>query len=219
MAAVDSRRRHLVLGAALGAGALLVPWRGASALAPTVRMFPGPFYPDTIPLDHDNDLARVDGAGGTAQGDIADLTGRVLDASGRALSDVRVEIWQCDATGRYHHVGGNERSLDPNFQGYGVATTNAQGAYRFRTIRPVPYTGRTPHIHFKLSGNGIDGLVTQMFVRDEPQNARDWIWNDLDPALRDAVTVRFTPSPTADTTFAAHFDIVLATDGRFDRES
>ena len=214
MDAVDSRRRHLLLGATLGAGALLSPWRGAAALAPTVRMYPGPFYPDEIPLDHDADLVRVDGAGASAKGDVADLTGRVLDERGRALAGVRVEIWQCDANGRYHHVGGSERALDPNFQGYGVATTDAKGAYRFRTIRPVPYTGRTPHIHFKLSGEGIDGLVTQMFVRDEPQNARDWIWNDLDAKLREAVTVPFVATEGGGAKYTAHFDIVLAADGR-----
>ncbi len=213
MDAIALRRRHLLLGSALGAGALLAPFRGAGALEPTQRMMAGPFYPDEIPLDHDNDLAHVGKSGATARGEIAELTGRVVDVSGRALSDVRVEIWQCDATGHYHHVG-RESGLDPNFQGYGVATTRADGAYRFRTIKPVRYSGRTPHIHFKLSGQGIDGLTTQMFVAGDPNNADDGIYNSLDPERRAALTVAFRRDARDGAAYAAHFEIVLASDGR-----
>ena len=210
MDAIDARRRHLVLGAGLGAGALLLPWRAATAALPTAGMTEGPFYPVEIPLDHDSDLVRVAGRETPARGEVADLAGRVLDARGRALAGVRVEIWQCDANGRYHHPGdAREVAQDDDFQGFGVATTDAEGRYRFRTIRPVAYPGRTPHIHFRLGGAGIDRLTTQLFVADDPGNATDRIYNRLEPALRETVTVAFVPVAREDAAWSARFDIVL----------
>ncbi|HVF33713.1 MAG TPA: protocatechuate 3,4-dioxygenase [Candidatus Saccharimonadia bacterium] len=208
MNAVDRRRRHFVLGSALGAGALLLPWRGASAAARTAAFTEGPFYPAEIPLDHDNDLVRVEGGTESAIGDVADVWGRVLDERGRAFAGVRVEIWQCDANGRYHHPrDSNEAPLDRAFQGYGAATTNADGAYRFRTIRPVAYPGRTPHIHFRLAGAGVQPLTTQLFVADDPGNAADGLYRSLEPALRETVTVPFVRERAG---YSARFDLVLA---------
>ena len=212
MPTVDRRRRHFLLGAALGGGTLLLPWRGASAAARTAALTEGPFYPDEIPLDHDNDLVRVAGGTKSAIGDVADVSGRVLDQHGRALAGVRVEIWQCDANGRYHHPRDSyEAPLDRAFQGYGAATTNADGAYRFRTIRPVAYPGRTPHIHFRLAGAGIEPLTTQLFVADDPGNAADGLYRSLEPALRETVTVPFVRKSTG---YSARFDLVLAVTAR-----
>src|SRR6185437_4802826 len=124
-----------------------VPARGAwAAFAATPRQTAGPFYPRTLPLDSDNDLARVTGHAQDAAGTITHISGRILDLDGEPVADAKVEIWQCDSHGRYHHVYDHNRApLDPDFQGYGVAVSARDGGYRFRTIRPVPYPGRTPH--------------------------------------------------------------------------
>lgn len=210
-----TRRRLLAAGAGLAAagtaGASL-----AGRLLRTLAQTEGPFYPDRLPLDTDNDLLRLDGRGATARGEPTEVTGRVLDTDGRPLPGVRVEIWQCDALGYYHHVkeysGG-----DPNFQGYGRTVAAEDGGYRFRTIKPVPYRPRTPHIHFKLSGRGIDGLTTQLYVAGHPLNAEDFIYGRLPAAAREWVTVPFRAvegRPGVAT--AARFDIVLGrtpTDG------
>jgi len=145
--------------------------------APTPRMTEGPFYPNTFPKDMDADLTRVDGRAGVAQGTLLDVSGRVVDRSGAPRAGARVEIWQCDAQGQYHHVGGPEG--DENFQGFGFVNTDAEGRYAFRTIKPVPYPGRTPHIHFNVVENGKRRLTSQMFVEGEAQNERDGLYRYL----------------------------------------
>ena len=211
----DRLRRRFAFGAFAGAAALAVPAvLRAEALLRSVRMMPGPFYPDEIPLEHDNDLVQFGGA--RAGGTWLDLSGRILDETGRALERARVEIWQCDVNRRYHHVddgGGAER--DPGFQGYGEFTTAADGRYRFRTIRPVPYGWRTAHIHFRVSGPGFERFTTQMFVADEPRNAEDGPYRSIsDPAMRAAVTIPLESTGTFDSPLRGRFDIVLAADGR-----
>jgi len=195
-------------GAAL-AGAPLRAGAQSAARTPTPRQTEGPFYPDRLPADDDNDLVRVKGRSGIARGEILLLAGAVTDPAGRPLGGVRVEIWQCDAGGRYHHSrDASSAAPDPDFQGWGQVVTAADGEYRFRTIRPVPYPGRTPHIHFKCSGAGVPGLVTQMYVEGEPGNARDGLYNSLDASGRAAVTVRLDRSPDGKA-LAGRFEIVL----------
>jgi protocatechuate 3,4-dioxygenase beta subunit len=212
----DDPDRRLVLRAlaALSATGLLWPAGAARALGllPTPRQSLGPFYPSDIPLDADNDLVRVAGRTGVARGQVTDLVGRVLDEGGGPVSGARVEIWQCDANGRYHHPRDRgEAPLDPDFQGYGTLTTGADGAYRFRTIRPVPYPGRAPHIHFAVTAPGARPLITQMYVRGAPENASDFLLNGIgDPALRESLLVAFEPVSSPDASLAARFDIVLA---------
>ena len=121
------------------------------------------------------------------------VEGRVTDTAGVPLAGGVVEIWQCDAAGHYHHPGDGGRAA-PDFQGFGRVTLGRDGRYRFRTIRPAPYTGRTPHIHFKVRLGPRDLLTTQMYVEGEPGNARDFLWSRLSPAGRAALTVPFTPS-------------------------
>lgn len=211
-AVIHGRRRILTGMAALaGIGGALRPASLAAALLPTPAQTTGPFYPLTLPLDSDNDLVRVAGHARTAGGIVAHVGGRVFDRNGQPVRGARVEIWQCDANGRYHHPGDNNPAPeDDDFQGYGQTATAADGGYRFRTIRPVPYPGRTAHIHFKISGQGIDGLVTQMYVAGEPRNASDGILNDIDVTARGRVIVPFLPAPELENdALKAAFDIVL----------
>ncbi len=209
MTATCLNRRHLLRGAlALGAAAGLAGGAQA-ALTPTPRQTPGPFYPQSLPLDSDNDLVSVAGRSRDAEGQVLHLFGGVFDRSGRALTGVRVEIWQCDAFGRYHHPrdGG---AADPNFQGFGRMAVDGEAGFRFRTIKPVPYPGRAPHIHCAIAGQGIERLTTQMYVAGDPLNARDFIYRRLGKAGQAAVTVALEPAPEIEPgALAGRFDIVL----------
>ena len=173
-------RRRLVafLGAAALAPLTITPALGEER-APTPRMTEGPFYPRRFPSDSDADLTRVAGRAGRAQGTPLEVAGRVLDRSGRPQANQRVEIWQCDAMGQYHHVGEPESSGDPDFQGFGAVTTDADGRFAFRTIKPVPYPGRTPHIHFTVVERERRRLTSQWFIEGEPGNARDGLYRYL----------------------------------------
>lgn len=204
-------------GAALALASAPLP--AATAYPRTPRQSTGPFYPATLPLDMDNDLVRVKGQEGLANGVITHITGRVGDDRGRAVSGARVEIWQCNAFGRYHHPRDRrDAPIDPNFQGYGRSTTGDDGLYLFRTIRPVHYPGRTPHIHFAISGSGIETLVTQMYVAGEARNARDGLLNGVrDPRARARLIVELTPVPGRRDELMGRFDLVLAADGSFGR--
>lgn len=206
--ATDLSRRRAIAGLAglLVAGSA---WAGR-VLQATPRQTAGPFYPAELPLDHDNDLTRVRGANGVAQGRITDLAGRIIDINGRGLQGVRIEVWQCDANGRYHHPrDSGHRSLDEYFQGFGRTLTDTEGRYRFRTIRPVPYPGRTPHIHVAVFPPAAEPFVTQLYVKDEPRNAHDFIFNSIPVERRQLVLATFAPTKSAEAELSANFDIVL----------
>jgi protocatechuate 3,4-dioxygenase beta subunit len=134
------------------------------ALAPTPGQPEGPFYPKTFPADRDADLTQVSGRSAKAQGTILYFSGRVLGRDGGPVADATIELWQCDVYGRYHHAGDDGAPRDDNFQGYGVATSDAQGRYAFKTIRPVPYGGRAPHLHVKLRSPAGRALTTQIYI-------------------------------------------------------
>lgn len=209
-------RRQLIKSAAGAAGLGMLP---SSLLAAQKLLTPdateGPFYPVEIPLDSDNDLIHVAGRSTQAIGISSNVIGRVLDARGNAISNATVEIWQCDANGRYHHPGDTRNAeMDHNFQGFGRFTTGSDGAYRFLTIRPVHYPGRTPHIHFKIKGPDFEALTTQMYIADEATNAGDFLYKRLGDQA-DRVTIDFEASPDDSASQMARFDIVLAADGRF----
>jgi protocatechuate 3,4-dioxygenase, beta subunit len=196
--------------AALGAPALL---RAAEALPPTPQQTAGPFYPQSFPADFDNDLLHVAGHAEPAKGTLTRVSGRILDREGRPLSGTRVEIWQCDQNGRYHHVGdgGGGRTPDDNFQGFGRTVTDAAGIYDFTTIRPVPYPGRTPHIHFAVVAPGLAPFVTQMYVEGELLNERDPVLQGIrDPTARARLIVPLRPAPEIGAAaLAGKFDIVI----------
>jgi protocatechuate 3,4-dioxygenase beta subunit len=212
LAEARAARRRLLAASLAGLALAGAPLAGrAQARAATPRQTAGPFYPREFPADDDNDLVSVKGRPGIAKGELLLLAGAVVDASGTPVAGARVEIWQCNAAGRYHHPGDrSDAPLDPAFQGWGQFATGADGAYRFRTIKPVPYPGRTPHIHFRVSGRGFQELVTQMYVEGDPGNARDGLYNSLGPAERAAVTVRLERAAGANA-LAARFEIVVRT--------
>jgi protocatechuate 3,4-dioxygenase beta subunit len=205
-----SRRRFLThLG---GAAALFAaPGAFAETLMKTPSQTEGPFYPDKLPLDTDNDLLVINDGLTPAVGEVSYLSGRILTPSGEPVRNALVEIWQCDAQGVYIHSksGGNVTKRDANFQGFGRFMTGSDGQYLFRTIKPVPYTGRTAHIHYKVKARGKELLTTQCYVKDNPGNEKDGIWKRLGDA-KNLVSVDFAPLPGAKAgELAAKFDVVL----------
>ena len=207
-------RRKLLAVAGLASAAPLLTW--AETLLPTPRQTAGPFYPEQLPLDDDNDLTQVAGRNGRAKGQTTDLSGRIIDTNGQPLTRVRIEIWQCDAHGRYHHPRDNRPvPLDENFQGHGHTITDAEGNYRFRTILPVMYPGRTPHIHTAVFPSGRNPFVTQIYIKDEPHNTQDFLFNRIPTERRSLVVAEFIPTGGGETEFIAEFNFVIgATPGQ-----
>lgn len=206
------RRRLLVAGAA----AMLAPALGIAAPAApgapaTPAQMQGPFYPLELPLDQDNDLTWVRGRTGRAHGVMTDIAGFVVDLRGRPVADVSIEIWQVNGYGRYHHPDDDsDLPLDPDFQGFGRTVTASDGAYRFRTIRPLAYPGRAPHIHFALKGRGFGPFYTQMYLQGAPENETDFLLTRVrDARLRERLIVTLDGAPDAGTPMTGRFDIVL----------
>lgn len=202
-------RRYFLGAAAWGAVAFAARGAFADELTRTPRQTEGPFYPPKLPLDTDNDLLIINDAITPAVGTIAHVSGKLLDATGPPIRNAVVEIWQCDSNGVYLAEG--ERRREGNFQGFGRFLTGSTGEYYFRTIKPVPYPGRTPHIHFKIKKGGKELLTTQCYVKGERQNDRDGILRGIrDPKARASVIVDFAAMPGSRAgELAAKFDIVL----------
>ncbi|MFM8252637.1 MAG: intradiol ring-cleavage dioxygenase [Planctomycetota bacterium] len=189
-----------------------VPGLFAEELTRTPAQTEGPFYPDKLPLDTDNDLIIVNDSITPGVGTITHLSGRVLDARGNPLRNVLVEIWQCDARGAYQHTkSGNIEKRDGNFQGFGRFLTGSTGEYYFRTIKPVPYPGRTPHIHFAVKAKGQKKFTTQCYIKGEAANEKDGIWKSVrDDKARDNITVAFDPLPNSKIgELTARFDLIM----------
>ncbi|MFO0946267.1 MAG: protocatechuate 3,4-dioxygenase [Planctomycetota bacterium] len=205
--------RRAFLGATM---ASLYTTRGLFAdMLETPRLTEGPFYPNKMPLDQDNDLIIINDSTTPAVGEITHLTGKVLDAKGSPVRDATVEIWQCDANAVYLHTadsGRKSKQQDKNFQGFGRFVTSAQGEYRFRTIKPVPYPGRpAPHIHVKVKKGDRELLTTQLMIRGHAGNAKDFVFQAVrDPVDRELILVDFKPLKESKMgELAATFDIVL----------
>lgn len=211
---LNPSRRELLRNLSFGAAALATPSALAEALTQTPRQTEGPFYPDRMPLDTDNDLLLVGDAAELAAGEITHLGGRVLDADGRPVRNALVEIWQVDAHGVYLHTRSAGERRDANFQGYGRFLTNPKGEYYFRTVKPVLYPGRqAPHIHVAINHGGQRLLTTQLYVKGDPGNERDGVLRSIrDEAQRESVLVDFTPLKDSQRgELEANFDIVLGT--------
>lgn len=200
------RRRLLALAAASAA----LSGKAWAAILKTPAMTEGPFYPVELPLDQDNDLTRVAGRPGTASGEFLDFTGRVLDESGAPVAGAVVEIWQCNAFGVYHHPGDGGK-VDPNFQGFGKTTTDAQGRYRFRTIKPVAYSGRVPHIHYKVKRAGKAEFTSQVMIAGDAGNERDFVFRSMrNPEARKRVLMTLTQAPNdTGVMWRTEFEIVV----------
>jgi protocatechuate 3,4-dioxygenase beta subunit len=192
----SGRRRFLCEGLALGLGA--VAFSTASGA-----------FAERLPLDTDNDLIIINKSITPAVGTITHLTGRVLSPSGEPINNAVVEIWQCDA--KAHYIAQGAGRGDTNFQGFGRFTTGRKGEYRFRTIKPVPYPGRTPHIHVKVKKGERELLTTQLFIAGHPQNKRDGVFRGIrDPFDRELVLVDFKPIKDSKIgEVSAAFDIVV----------
>lgn len=187
-----SRRETLVAGAAL----LAAPALAQNRLRPTPAQTEGPFYPDRMPAETDPDLVRVAGQVRRAGGELLQLGGRVLGVDGQPIGGATVEIWQVDANGRYIHTADATRGgRDLAFQGFGRTRVDGQGRYAFRTIRPVAYSGRTPHIHYKVYRPDGRVLTTQMVIAGEPQNQRDGVYRSVRPEDRSLIEARLDKAP------------------------
>ncbi len=209
-------RRGFLRGMAFGAAAFTTPGLFAEELRRTPSIGEGPFYPNKLPLDTDNDLVRINDAITPAVGQITHLTGRILDERGNPLKNAVVKIWQVDNKGCYIHTASpNGDRRDRNFQGFGRFLTASSGQYYFRTIKPVPYGDRTiqrtPHIHVAVELKGRDRFTTQLFIKGHPENEKDFLFRQVrDPKALAMVVAEFAPVKDSKVgELAAHFDIVM----------
>jgi len=206
-------RRKFLAGIGLGVAAWhAVPGAFADELTRTPSQTEGPFYPTRLPLDTDNDLLIVNDGITPAVGEITYLSGRILDANGAPIRNALVEIWQVDHKAVYLHPGSDKHDKrDTNFQGFGRFLTGSNGEYGFRTIKPVPYPGRTPHIHVAIKAKGLGKFTTQCYVKGHPGNERDGALRGIrDPKARESVIIPFDPIAGSKLgELAARFDVVL----------
>jgi protocatechuate 3,4-dioxygenase beta subunit len=204
-------RRRLLLSS--GFALISAPRAFAATLATTPQQTEGPFYPVGFPADMDNDLVQVRGQAAQAMGTVLHLQGRVLDTNGRTVPGAMVEIWQCDAQGVYDHPRqpGRERR-DQAFQGYGRMLVDAEGRYSFRTLKPVAYPGRTPHIHFKVATAAGGQLTSQFYIAGEAQNDSDFVFRAAarSPQQRERIEMRLQPASGLEPgALATSMDIVV----------
>jgi protocatechuate 3,4-dioxygenase beta subunit len=207
-----NHRRHFMRNFVVGAAGLWIPGAFAEALTLTPRQTEGPFYPTDLPLDTDNDLILINDSTNPSLGEITHLSGRVLDEKGAPILNALVEIWQADQNGVYLHKGSDgAEKRDGNFQGFGRFLTGSAGEYYFRTIKPVKYPGRMPHIHFAVKMKGREKWTTQLYVKGDPSNEKDFVIRNIkDAAQRDSVIREFKPIPGSKIgELAVTFDIVM----------
>jgi protocatechuate 3,4-dioxygenase beta subunit len=197
-------RRQLLArcGHALAVACLPLPALASSRRVVLPSMTDGPFYPPrrwrAEWSDWDADLTRVHDGAQThlARGEHLGLALVVADANGRLIDGAEVEIWQCDTLQHYRHPNvareSGERGVrwDPGFQGFGAAKSDARGELAFRTIKPVPYPGRTPHIHIRLRHAAFGEWTSQLFVAGDAGNARDFLWRHVSAEARPALEMQ-----------------------------
>jgi protocatechuate 3,4-dioxygenase beta subunit len=205
-------RRLFLQSTAFSTSLFTVSGLFAEELVKTPAQTEGPFYPDKLPLDTDNDLLILNDSINPGVGEVTYLSGKILGMNGLPIRNAVVEIWQADNNGAYLHSGSsNGDKRDSHFQGFGRFTTGSSGEYLFRTIKPVPYPGRTPHIHFAVKVPGRDKFTTQCYIKGHPQNEKDGIYKSVrDPKARESITVAFDPlSGSKMGELNAQFNIVL----------
>ena len=212
--------RRRVLGMSLAVGGLAFSGAASLVLAQALKRTPGeilgPFYPVLKPLDQDADLTVISGKSERAQGQVLHLMGRVLNLKGESVAGARVEIWQANTHGRYDHPSDrNPAPLDPNFQGFAVQFTDAEGRYRFKTIKPGAYPAtpdwmRPPHVHFEVRTGKSNRLATQMYFPEEPLNEKDLLLRGLRSNKEGAIAKLLPPTKEVEPdSLIAVWDIVL----------
>jgi len=203
-------RRRMLQSLALASAGFWADSAFAEALTLTPRQTEGPFFPDHLPLDQDNDLLRIKNDLTPAVGTITNVGGRLLDPSGQPIRKALIELWQADDRGTYIHSRGAQKAeRDPHFQGYGRFETGEKGEYRFRTIKPGLYAGRTRHYHFGITLPGQRRFTTQLYLAGEPGNARDGLLNGIRDAAQRASVIREFQPVGAGPELAATWDIVM----------
>jgi protocatechuate 3,4-dioxygenase, beta subunit len=194
-------RRRVALAGAAACSAVACPALANSSRV-VAAMTDGPFYPprawrEQWP-DWDADLSRVQRDGRTllARGEHLGLELQLADTHGRAFDAAEVEIWQCDVLAAYRHPGVRLAAgqYDEAFQGFGASRADRDGRLRFRSIKPVPYPGRTPHIHIKLRHASFGEVTSQLFIAGDPGNARDFLWRAVDAADRPMLEMQLQPA-------------------------
>jgi protocatechuate 3,4-dioxygenase beta subunit len=204
-------RRHFLRRSLVAAPLLWTPGAFAEALTKTPRQAEGPFYPDKLPLDTDNDLLLVNDSITPAVGEVTHFSGTVKSTAGSPVRGATVEIWQADIDANYiHSESRGSGNLDKNFQGYGRFLTGSTGEYYFRCLKPTPYTRRAPHIHVAVTVKGKRVLTTQCYIRGHELNENDFLLNRAPADMRHLLIVDFTPVPGSEIgELAARFDIVI----------
>lgn len=208
---IHQQRRLFLQQAAFTTAAFSTPGLLAEELTRTARQAEGPFYPDKLPLDTDNDLLLLNDSATPALGEVAHLTGRILSSSGEPIRNAVVEIWQADSTGAYIHTRGRREQMDKNFQGFGRFLTGSTGEYYFRCLKPTKYVGRAPHIHYAIYQNGKRMLTTQLYIKGNPLNEKDFLFKEAKTAEAKATLVAdFKPIPDSKAgELAANWDVVI----------
>lgn len=206
------RRSFLLTAAAIAASRPFIV--SAQCFRRTPGQILGPYYPLAKPSDRDVDLTRVGSSARRAEGEVIQISGRVLDEVGRPVPNAQIEIWQADAQGRYNHPSDRTAGeADPNFQGYATFESDRLGRYAFTSIKPGAYPDdgaggtRAPHIHFQVTGK-VNRLVTQMYFDGEPLNATDRVLAFAN-AGRDRLMLKPTSTSRADGVRSGEWDIVL----------
>jgi protocatechuate 3,4-dioxygenase beta subunit len=204
-------RRSMMQGS-LGVAALSATGGVLATTTPTQTE--GPFFPIHPQPDTDADMTRIEGHSERALGEVVEISGRVMDEDGNAIADALVDVWQANVHGRYaHERDPNPAPLDENFQGWAQLTTDAEGRYRVRTIKPGAYPvmdgwSRPPHIHFKVARRGFHELTTQMYFAGDPLNDVDRLLQSVPESERGMLVVDFHSS-TGDDSRQGEFDLVL----------
>ncbi|MGA1288178.1 MAG: intradiol ring-cleavage dioxygenase [Rubrivivax sp.] len=201
---MNTHRRHAMLG--LSALLAAPATQAARPLAATPSQFAGPYYP-VVPIPRISDLTAHQGH--TARGQPLALAGTVVDRNGTPLNKVLVEIWQADHAGRYRHPKAPQTDrVDPGYAGFGATLTDGDGAYGFRTIVPVPYTGRPPHIHARLHLDGRELLTTQIYLAGQERES-GFFFSMMAPLWGRRERLTISPQAAAPGDLRARFDFVV----------
>jgi protocatechuate 3,4-dioxygenase beta subunit len=211
-AAIGGEATPLAVGRrAFVAVALLAPTTVAAQnilLRGTPQLTLGPFFPVARGAEEDADLTRVAGQP-RARGALIEVAGRILDERGNPVPGARIDVWQTNGLGAYHHAADDSGiARDPGFQGFARLTAGADGGYRFLSVMPQPYGRRQRHIHFDVEGRHRR-LVTQMFFAGEP-NERDSLFPAIpSPVQKEMATARRRDATMAPEATGWAYDVVL----------